>query len=77
MTKCVLVTEGVVSSLGKGVASASRSAQLESRGLKVALIKLDRYLNVDPGFAAGRVRARIGEALGVSDAAVFGFADKA
>ncbi|ABM96993.1 CTP synthase [Methylibium petroleiphilum] len=49
MTKFVFVTGGVVSSLGKGVAAASLAALLESRGLKVTLIKLDPYLNVDPG----------------------------
>ncbi len=49
MTKFVFVTGGVVSSLGKGIASASLGAILESRGLKVTLIKLDPYLNVDPG----------------------------
>ena len=49
MTKYVFVTGGVVSSLGKGIASASLAAILESRGLNVTLIKLDPYLNVDPG----------------------------
>ncbi len=49
MTKFVFVTGGVVSSLGKGIASASLAALLESRGLSVTLIKLDPYLNVDPG----------------------------
>jgi CTP synthase len=49
MTKYVFVTGGVVSSLGKGIASASLAALLESRGLSVTLIKLDPYLNVDPG----------------------------
>jgi CTP synthase len=49
MIKFVFVTGGVVSSLGKGIASASLAAILESRGLKVTLIKLDPYLNVDPG----------------------------
>ena len=48
-TKFVFVTGGVVSSLGKGIASASLAAILESRGLKVTLIKLDPYINVDPG----------------------------
>jgi CTP synthase len=46
MTKFVFVTGGVVSSLGKGIASASLAALLESRGLSVTLIKLDPYLNV-------------------------------
>lgn len=49
MTKFVFVTGGVVSSLGKGIAAASLAAILESRGLKVTLLKLDPYLNVDPG----------------------------
>jgi CTP synthase len=49
MTKYVFVTGGVVSSLGKGVAAASLAALLESRGLKVTIIKLDPYINVDPG----------------------------
>lgn len=49
MTKYVFVTGGVVSSLGKGIAAASLAAILESRGLKVTLIKMDPYLNVDPG----------------------------
>jgi len=49
MTKYVFVTGGVVSSLGKGIAAASLAAILESRGLKVSLVKLDPYINVDPG----------------------------
>ncbi len=49
MTKFIFVTGGVVSSLGKGIASASLAAILESRGLKVTLLKLDPYINVDPG----------------------------
>ena len=49
MTKYIFVTGGVVSSLGKGIASASLGAILEARGLKVTLIKLDPYINVDPG----------------------------
>ena len=49
MTKFVFVTGGVLSSLGKGIASASLAAILESRGLSVTLIKLDPYINVDPG----------------------------
>ena len=48
-TKFVVVTGGVVSSLGKGIAAASLAAILESRGLKVTLVKLDPYINVDPG----------------------------
>jgi CTP synthase len=49
MTRFVFVTGGVVSSLGKGIASASLGATLEARGLKVAMVKLDPYINVDPG----------------------------
>ena len=49
MTKYVFVTGGVVSSLGKGIAAASLAALLEARGLKVTLLKLDPYINVDPG----------------------------
>jgi CTP synthase len=49
MTKYVFVTGGVVSSLGKGIAAASLAAILESRGIKVSLVKLDPYINVDPG----------------------------
>src|SRR5699024_8946595 len=48
-TKYVFVTGGVVSSLGKGIAAASLGASLESRGLKVTMLKLDPYINVDPG----------------------------
>ena len=48
-TKFVFVTGGVVSSLGKGLAAASIGALLESRGLKVSLLKMDPYINVDPG----------------------------
>ncbi len=49
MTKYVFITGGVVSSLGKGIAAASLATLLESRGLKVTLMKLDPYINVDPG----------------------------
>ncbi|WKU20625.1 CTP synthase [Advenella alkanexedens] len=49
MTKYVFVTGGVVSSLGKGIAAASLAAILESRGLRVTMLKLDPYINVDPG----------------------------
>ncbi len=49
MTQYVFVTGGVVSSLGKGIAAASLAAILESRGVNVTLIKLDPYINVDPG----------------------------
>jgi CTP synthase len=48
-TKFIFVTGGVVSSLGKGLASASIGALLESRGLKVTMLKMDPYINVDPG----------------------------
>src|SRR6516225_9533931 len=49
MTRFVFVTGGVVSSLGKGIAAASLAAILEARGLKMAMVKLDPYINVDPG----------------------------
>jgi CTP synthase len=49
MTKFIFITGGVVSSLGKGIAAASLAAILEARGLKVTLMKLDPYINVDPG----------------------------
>ncbi len=49
MTRYIFITGGVVSSLGKGIASASIGAILESRGLKVRMLKLDPYINVDPG----------------------------
>ena len=48
-TKFIFVTGGVVSSLGKGLASASIGSLLETRGLKLTIQKLDPYLNVDPG----------------------------
>ncbi|TVZ39824.1 CTP synthase [Alteromonadaceae bacterium 2753L.S.0a.02] len=49
MTRFIFVTGGVVSSLGKGIASASLAAVLEARNLKVTILKLDPYINVDPG----------------------------
>ena len=49
MSDLIFVTGGVVSALGKGVTSASLGAILEARGLKVGIMKLDPYLNVDPG----------------------------
>jgi CTP synthase len=49
MTRYVFVTGGVVSSLGKGIAAASLGAILEARGLKISMVKLDPYINVDPG----------------------------
>src|SRR4051794_29983331 len=48
-TKFIFVTGGVVSSLGKGIVAASCGALLETRGLKVAMMKCDPYINVDPG----------------------------
>ncbi|MDF1623547.1 MAG: CTP synthetase, partial [Pseudohongiella nitratireducens] len=49
MTRYIFITGGVVSSLGKGITSASLGAILEARGLNVTLLKLDPYINVDPG----------------------------
>ena len=49
MTRFIFITGGVVSSLGKGITSACLGAILEARGLKVRLMKLDPYINVDPG----------------------------
>lgn len=49
MTKYIFVTGGVVSSLGKGIAAASLAAILESRGVRISMLKLDPYINVDPG----------------------------
>jgi CTP synthase len=49
MTRFICVTGGVVSSLGKGIAAASLGAILEARGLKISMVKLDPYINVDPG----------------------------
>ncbi|MBU1192017.1 MAG: CTP synthase [Gammaproteobacteria bacterium] len=49
MTRYIFITGGVVSSLGKGIASASLGTILETRGLKVTMLKLDPYINVDPG----------------------------
>ena len=49
MTKYIFVTGGVVSSLGKGIAAASLAAILETRGIKLSMLKLDPYINVDPG----------------------------
>ena len=71
MTKYVFVTGGVVSSLGKGIAAASLAAILESRGLKVTLLKLDPYINVDPGtmsplqHGSFRNRRRCGNGFGL------------
>ena len=49
MTRFIFVTGGVVSSLGKGISSASLGALLEARGISVSMMKLDPYINVDPG----------------------------
>ena len=49
MSRFIFDTGGVVSSLGKGIAAASLGAILEARGLKVTMLKLDPYINVDPG----------------------------
>ena len=49
MTRFIFITGGVVSSLGKGIAAASLAAILEARGLRVTMMKLDPYINVDPG----------------------------
>src|ERR1700691_1379103 len=49
MTRFIFITGGVVSSLGKGIAAASLAAILEARGLSVTMMKLDPYINVDPG----------------------------
>lgn len=49
MTHFIFVTGGVVSSLGKGISAASVAALLEARGLKVTMVKMDPYINVDPG----------------------------
>src|SRR6476646_5937842 len=49
MTKYIFVTGGVVSSLGKGLAASSLGQLLEARGMRVQMMKLDPYINVDPG----------------------------
>src|ERR1700681_2052227 len=49
MTRFIFVTGGVVSSLGKGIAAASLGAILEARGLRIAMVKLEPHINVDPG----------------------------
>ena len=49
MTRFIFITGGVVSSLGKGITSASLAAILEARGLSITMLKLDPYINVDPG----------------------------
>ena len=55
--KYVFVSGGVVSSLGKGILSASLGAILESRGLKVTILKLDPYINLDPAVSYTHLRA--------------------
>jgi hypothetical protein len=62
MTRFVFVTGGVVSSLGKGIASASLGAILEARGLKISMVKLDPYINVDPGTMSPFQHARFSTA---------------
>ena len=59
MTKYIFVTGGVVSSLGKGLTSASIGMLLEHRGLKVRLQKLDPYINVDPGLFSPAQRGEV------------------
>ncbi len=63
MTRYIFITGGVVSSLGKGITSASLAAVLEARGLNVTMLKLDPYINVDPGtmspFQHGEVPCKI------------------
>ena len=49
MTRYIFVTGGVVSSIGKGIVTASLAATLEARDLKVSMVKMDPYINVDPG----------------------------
>src|ERR1017187_2640818 len=56
-TKFIFVTGGVVSSLGKGLASASIGSLLETRGLKITIQKLDPYLNVDSGGTVGDIES--------------------
>lgn len=58
MTPLIFVTGGVVSSLGKGIAAASLASILEARGLKVTMMKLDPYINVDPGTMSRSSMAR-------------------
>ena len=61
MTRFIFVTGGVVSSLGKGIAAASLGAVLEARGLSVTILKLDPYLNVDPGTTVSYTHLRAHE----------------
>src|ERR1700752_1661303 len=65
-TKFIFVTAGVVSSLGQGLASASIGALMESRGLKVTVLKMDPYINVDPGTMSP---CQHGEVFGTDDGA--------
>ena len=59
MTRFIFITGGVVSSLGKGITSACLGAILEARGLNVRLMKLDPYINVDPGTMRDRKSTRL------------------
>jgi len=59
MTRFIFVTGGVVSSLGKGIAAASLGAILEARGLSITMLKLDPYINVDPGAHCSMVRSTL------------------
>lgn len=65
MSKFIFVTGGVVSSLGKGIAVASIGRMLKSRGMTVSVLKLDPYLNVDPGtmspYQHGEVFVTVGQ----------------
>src|SRR5215470_6814546 len=79
-TKFVFVTGGVVSSIGKGLGAASIGALLEARGLKVTHIKLDPYINVDPGtmspyqhgevFVTDEIKVRVRDAAEGADVAI-------
>ena len=62
MTKYIFITGGVVSSLGKGIAAASLGAILEARGLSVTMLKLDPYINVDPGTMSPLQHGEVGPA---------------
>ena len=62
MARYIFITGGVVSSLGKGLASADLGALLQARGFSVRLRKLDPYLNVDPGITTGELNCAGGSA---------------
>ena len=66
MTRYIFITGGVVSSLGKGITSASLGAILEARGLNITMLKLDPYINVDPGTMSP---FQHGEVFGTEDGA--------